>query len=259
MESGVRSETECAGRRRGAGWGGSTVVRFSLWVLAVCLLPHLARSAFDVSQGMRIGSGYATNMLTGNASQGSMVLGTGNHGSAPWTLAVGTNNSLGDRYGYGAIAVGHNNYLNGYQGHAFGEYNQLYGTCAVAIGMSNTGYGTGSLVLGSVNQTAASGEYSLAAGTYTLAAGRSSAAFGAYTTANSLGSVAVGRWNQALAGEGDAASKTTWRPSDPLFVVGNGTSASARSNALTVTKDGMVEIRRLKRQGGIGVGPFTAP
>lgn len=230
-----------------------------LTIVVVCLVPHLARSAYDVSQGMRVGSSYSTNSLSGAANSESIALGSGNYGSAPRTLAVGTSNYIGTMSGSGAIAVGAYNYLTGYNGFAFGQSNRMYGTDSAAFGVSNYVYGAYSAAIGLGNQTATGADCSLAAGSYTIAAGRLSTALGNSTTANSYASFVAGQWNAPLPGETDAASRTTWRPTDPLFVIGNGTSSGNRSNALVITKDGTVEIRRVKPLGGISTGSYTLP
>jgi hypothetical protein len=84
------------------------------------------------------------------------------------------------------------------------------------------------------------GAVSFATGYNTIASGDYSTAMGESTTAQALGSVVIGRWN-IISGDTDA-----WLANDPLFVIGNGTSAAARSNALTVLKDGKVGIGTVK-------------
>jgi hypothetical protein len=59
---------------------------------------------------------------------------------------------------------------------------------------------------------------------------------GRWTTANSYISTALGRFNVG------GGSSTDWVETDPLFEIGNGTSTSAKSNALTIYKNGKLEI-----------------
>lgn len=96
----------------------------------------------------------------------------------------------------------------------------------------------------------ADGNYSFAVGDSTLATGLYSIAGGSDTTATGAGSVALGVDGNALSyGEvvlgiysdnaGYTANSTTAHDSaDRLFVIGNGTGAGARGNALVITKDG---------------------
>src|SRR5262249_29445666 len=77
----------------------------------------------------------------------------------------------------------------------------------------------------------ASGGVSLATGSNTTASGDFSASFGEMTVAQSYGSLVLGRWNVV------SGTPTGWTGSDPVLVVGNGTSG-ARSNALTLLQNG---------------------
>jgi hypothetical protein len=65
-----------------------------------------------------------------------------------------------------------------------------------------------------------------------------SAALGYSTTAESYACFVVGRFNRNSA----SYSKTTWVPTDPLFVIGNGANSQKVANALTVLKNGNVGI-----------------
>lgn len=67
----------------------------------------------------------------------------------------------------------------------------------------------------------------------TKASGQLSAAFGLNTVAASYGAVVMGQNNAGL-GE----SLTSWTATDPVFEIGNGTSPTARSNAMTLLKNG---------------------
>jgi hypothetical protein len=100
--------------------------------------------------------------------------------------------------------------------------------------------------------TTASGDYSMAMGEFSTASGITSTAMGYnssasgnystamgdFTSAHSSNETAIGRYNTLYT----PASTTDWVTSDRLFVIGNGTSNSARSNALTVLKNGNVGI-----------------
>ncbi|MCX6753725.1 MAG: hypothetical protein NTV03_01570, partial [Candidatus Nomurabacteria bacterium] len=88
------------------------------------------------------------------------------------------------------------------------------------------------------------GSYSTATNKNTTARGDNSNATNDNTTASSYDSTAIGRWN---VGGGTA---TSWVSTDPLFEVGNGADSSNKANALTVLKNGNVQV-----QGSItGVG-----
>jgi hypothetical protein len=84
----------------------------------------------------------------------------------------------------------------------------------------------------------ASRDYATAIGTYATASGFASKAIGFYVTAPSRSEVVVGQCNK----EYTPLSATDWYNADRLFVIGNGSSPSDRSNALTVLKSGRIGI-----------------
>jgi len=97
--------------------------------------------------------------------------------------------------------------------------------------------GTGSFRAGVANDNSWNngnlGVASAGFNTNTRAAGNSSTAFGFNTTATTFGMMAMGQYN---IGSGDSPS--AWSPTDPVLEIGNGTSSTARSNALTILKNG---------------------
>jgi len=80
------------------------------------------------------------------------------------------------------------------------------------------------------------GRCSMAAGFNTKANGYYSTAMGLRTKAESMMSMAIGRYN---VGGGNALS---WVPTDPVFEIGIGETASNPANAVTVLKNGNVGI-----------------
>jgi hypothetical protein len=106
---------------------------------------------------------------------------------------------------------------------------------------------------------AASGTDSSAFGYGSIASGAYSFAAGVGTTAQAYDSVVLGAYN-TLSGSG-----TSWVTTDPLFTIGNGTSSSAPSTALTVLKNGNVGIAtttpdsRLQISANTSAGPSGLP
>jgi len=121
------------------------------------------------------------------------------------------------------VNIGQASFAAGYNTRASGSY-----TVALGTGTTASQYGAFAAGLGNT----ASGFFSLATGNYTAATARATASFGDYTVAQSYGSFVIGAYNK-IDGNG-----TAWVPTDPLFVVGNGTGLSARGNALTLLKNG---------------------
>lgn len=75
-------------------------------------------------------------------------------------------------------------------------------------------------------------------GDHTTASGDNSSAMGYYTTAKSYGEVVLGQYNTDYT----PISATEWKENDKLFVIGNGSSDTKKSNALTIYKNGNTEI-----------------
>lgn len=129
------------------------------------------------------------------------------------------------------------------------SFGTISGTEATALGHGTTASGTYSTAMGngsiaSALDTTALGSAAIASADYSTAIGRSADAQGNYTTAIGYGTIAqsfsetaVGSFNKSTGG-----SPTSWVPSEPIFVVGNGASTASRSTAMTVLKNGNVGI-----------------
>lgn len=153
--------------------------------------------------------------------------GTASHAEGMYTEAsgVGSHAEGSSTHGYKIVA-------SDFGSHAEGDatYGDVTASAraAHAEGSATTASGTASHAEGA--QTTASGTNSHAEGQATTASGANSHAGGFQTIAASYNQTALGRYNVA-----DANSTYA-------IIVGNGTSASARSNALTVDWDGTVDI-----------------
>ena len=109
----------------------------------------------------------------------------------------------------------------------------------------------------------ATGANAFASGNNAIVTASTATALGEQTIAQSYDSLVLGRFNVA---QGNA---TAWVPTDDLFVIGNGTSAAAPSNALVVKKNGDTMISgklevtgrskiQVEPQGDLTMGSFTA-
>jgi hypothetical protein len=137
--------------------------------------------------------------------------------NSDYSTAIGTYSTA---TGYGSTALGH-----------FASTNANYST---ALGYHPYATGIYSVALG--NYTTASGESSTSMGQGTTASGSCSTALGSATTAQCYGSLVIGRYN-TLSG-----LSTEWNFWDPVFVIGNGSSSTSRSNAMTVYKNGIADF-----------------
>ena len=209
---------------------------------------HDRRMIFDKSLGA-----FRAGTATGNEWDG------GNMG--PFSVGLGYDNIAS---GQGAVSLGFEAEATGYRSTAIGNAATASGYTATSIGLGSSASGYGSVsagyltnasALGSTalgRQTSASGESSSAlgrstqaSGDYSAAMGRSTQATGDYSTAlgnatyaRSAYETALGTWNTDYTPN----STTAVDAADRLLVVGNGTSNGARSNALTIYKDGTMNI-----------------
>ena len=116
---------------------------------------------------------------------------------------------------------------------AMGGFSTASSNWAIALGHTVTASGQYSFAAGI--QATASGGAAVSIGTVTLASGDSSTATGEGTIAQARASFAAGAYNVA------AGSMSARVDTDPVFVVGNGTTL-ARSNALTLLRNGNLTI-----------------
>lgn len=132
--------------------------------------------------------------------------------------------------GFGSIAIaqathaeGNNTAATNQASHAEGFHTKATGTAAHAEG----------------NTTIASGDNSHAEGYNTIASGNYSHAEGYLSTASNYASHSSGKYNKAMT-TGGALTNTT----GDVFVIGNGTSASALSNALRLDFSGQLYLTK---------------
>jgi len=136
--------------------------------------------------------------------------------------------------GVHSVAMGVNPVASGTSSAAFGDGTTASGLFSTAFGINTTASGESSAAFG--NGTTASGLASVVFGIGTTARGTSSIAAGTGTEARAYASLVIGRYN-VIQGNPDS-----WVATDPLFVAGNGTGSSSRSNALTLYKNGNLTI-----------------
>ena len=117
-----------------------------------------------------------------------------------------------------------------------GASNTASGTNSTAMGSGARATGTNSIAIGS--GVTASGYIATAMGDLTTSSGRNSTTMGYYTHALSAYETVIGLNSTTYT----PVSDWTWEPADRLFVVGNGYSSEALSNALTILKNANTTI-----------------
>ncbi|PKL85627.1 MAG: hypothetical protein CVV22_06905 [Ignavibacteriae bacterium HGW-Ignavibacteriae-1] len=135
-----------------------------------------------------------------------------------------------------STAFGYDTKASGYGSIALGYSSTASNTAASAIGFNTIASGNVSTAIG--YSATASGYASTAIGYYATASGFASTGMGYNTTAKSGYETVVGSWNTDYT----PVSTSGWNSSDRLFVIGNGTASTSRSNAMTVLKNGKIGI-----------------
>ena len=169
-----------------------------------------------INGGTGNGTGRITAGLKDGTTLGSLATAEGSH-----TTASGSTSHAEGGY---TTASGQFSHAEGYQTTASASYTH-------AEGLQTTASVAGSHAEG--NSTTASGNYSHAEGKDTTANGAYSHAEGLYTKAKGYAQHVSGKYNTEYAGPASAPGTD-----GSIFIVGNGTSETATSNAFRITTAG---------------------
>jgi uncharacterized protein (TIGR02145 family) len=115
-----------------------------------------------------------------------------------------------------------------------GYSTKAKGQFSLALGLQTTASGITATALG--YNTTARGENAISMGSVTSALGDNSTSIGFKTYAGSYGSVALGRYNDTIVN----SSRTAWVGTDPMLILGNGTSDASLHNTLVIYKNGNI-------------------
>ena len=140
------------------------------------------------------------------------------------TSATGTN----------AVAMGYGTVASGSYSTAMGEDSTASGDYSTAMGRNTTASEARSTSMGT--NTTASGYASTAMGGSTTASGRVSTAMGHQTYASDFASVVIGQFNSS--GSSVTNNATSFNTANTAFVIGNGTTTNAKSDAFKVMFNG---------------------
>ena len=196
----------------------------------------------------------------GTEASGDVSAAFGNYTKATTTYAFATGDES-EANGIASFAANYKNKANGQNSFATGSTNTVTGKTGFVAGASNTVSGESSSAFGLMNDV--SGKYSNAFGQQNVVTGNYSNAQGynqknkghfASTFGHST-EVYEGSYNQAAFGTYNKAS------SDSLFMIGVGTSDTARKNAFEVKSNGTVMIGNAplteEKVNSIGAGGIT--
>ena len=183
-------------------------------------------------------SGYAAMAMGQDAiasGDNSTAMGSQTTASGSYSTAMGSQTTASNSY---SMAVGNGARASGNSAMAMGNYTTASGSSSTAMG----------------NNAGASGDNSTAMGYYTTASGINSTAMGLYTTAPSHTETTIGANNT----DATTPTATSWVATDRLFTIGNGTSSSAKSNALVMLKNGNTTLKGALTLTN-GTSSFTLP
>ncbi|NVO08394.1 MAG: tail fiber domain-containing protein [Bacteroidales bacterium] len=191
----------------------------------------VALGAFSNAQGAySFAVGYSS--ITGPSATAATALGRETNASATYSTAIGYQSASSGIY---SLAGGNVSTASGISSIALGDHASASANYSIALGRNVVASTQYAIAIG--NTTTASGDNSTAFGNQTSAIGKYSLSVGYGCTANAYSSTAVGAYNVV---EGTPGS---WIATDPIFAVGNGTSSSSLSNAVTVYKDGTMKLK----------------
>lgn len=140
--------------------------------------------------------------------------------------------NVGDR----SVAFGNNNTASGNSSTAIGANNVSSGNRSLTVGDDGVASGQNSVVMGEESDATANNTF--AQGYRSTASANASVAMGLQNNAPSWGEMTVGTFATTYAQN----STTSWNLNDRLFTVGNGSGTATRSNALTIYKNGRINI-----------------
>jgi hypothetical protein len=184
-------------------------------------------------------AGHAINQEwdKNNIGNYSFATGSGNQASGLHAVAMGYSSIATSNESF---AMGNNAQATGFNTIAMGLFALASGGGAIALGYNNNSAGTYAVSLGSVNN--ATGFSSTVTGSFSNASADYASAHGRYLRSKSYGGFATGLFNDTIY----TATPTSISNSNRIFEIGNGTSNSARSNAITVLQNGNTGIGTVK-------------
>lgn len=202
---------------------------------------------YPAKASFRVGSVETNQWDKGNIGYYSFASGFNTIASGVYSTAMGYSDTASDfssfASGWETKSSGNSSFSSGYKTNASGGSSTAMGSNTIASGSGSTAMGGNTIASGDYSTamgalTKATGVQSTAIGTSSMAAGDFSMAIGESVTANSYISIALGRNNDPLV----ASPTTSWVPTEPLLIVGNGTSTVAKSNAMVILKNGNTGI-----------------
>jgi hypothetical protein len=207
----------------------------------------LGKNSFALGSVMVDSLGQVFGSPTTATGDYSVALGMGAGAQGASSLAINGTATGGVSRAIGGYAYGYNSTAIGYNTRAMGSYSVAIGFGSASFigmkGSEGTMFDPIIIIKPPIFRytslpVIAQGAYSTALGISTIANGYYSTAMGYRTQAQAFNSFVLGRYNSFSTAE----DTNTWVDTDPLFVIGNGSSSSSRSNAMVVKKNGELNL-----------------
>ena len=243
---------------------------------------NTASGAYSVAigAGCRATGQHSLAFGGGNTASGigSVAFGTGNNtASNSYSISIGTGNTASATY---SVAIGSSNTANGpysvdigYNCHSYADFGFAIGAnCTVGnennttSGMYSAAIGAGCRAQSSYSMTfgascTVSGDYSFAGGASNNVSGSYSVAMGELNRASGKNSVSIGKGLIAVGDNQTALGRYNVDETEfdmrNLFVLGNGTDANNRSNAMAVDVAGNLNMNRDVVANAFGDSPIS--
>ncbi|MGG5211106.1 hypothetical protein ACQWU4_19465 [Chryseobacterium sp. MIQD13] len=194
--------------------------------------PGIENSPSVISGSLTVGS---SNLVSSNSS----AFGQNNTISGYNGLAVGDSNTLDNSIN--SIAVGDNNQLtNAITSFISGTGNKTNFRNVFIFGTNNTSGTIFGVTIGDSNTAGVNGTIGFAMGTQNMSYGLNTMAAGTNLIAKHAYMTAIGKYNNIL------ESEKTVLLTSLIFQVGIGDSDTNRQNALSIYKDGSLQVNQLK-------------
>ncbi len=175
------------------------------------------RNAAALGNGVSALGEYSLALGTGwSTARGAVSLSA--TASGVYSLAMNYSTASGTE----SIAMGNNSKATSYRSMALGYYSVAKDTYSTAIGYSDS----------------VTGKYGIGIGSSTTVTGAFALSVGNNIASQSAYEVVLGRYNTSYT----PMSATSWNSADRLFVVGNGSSGTSRSDAMVILKNGNTGI-----------------
>lgn len=181
----------------------------------------------------RAGQADGTEWNNSNIGNYSIALGRSNTALNDYDVAMGVGSTASGSY---STALGWANTASGAYSFSMGQNSVASGWSSTVLGRISSALADSSLVFG--NNSTTNGQFSFAFGNYAETFGTNSMAFGNNVTSRSGYESVFGIYNTDYS----PLSVGGFDNADRLFVIGNGTNATNLSNALTIYKDGRMNI-----------------